>query len=41
MSTWSGRVLLKPRRLEPLVMGLTHAEKTYFACMMGTDEMET
>ena len=30
MSTWSGRVSLKPRRLEPLGTGLTHAEKIIF-----------
>ena len=40
ISAWSGRVSIKPRRLEPLGMGLNHAEKTYFACMMRTDEME-
>ena len=40
MRTWKGRVSPKPRRLEPLGMGLTHAEKTYFKCMMGKVAME-
>ena len=41
MRTRSGRVSHRPVRLEPLVIGLTHADKTYFVCVMDTSAMET